>query len=302
MRDAEGVQFLQWCLPRLRLRWRGYRKVRRQVYRRIDRRLHALGLADVAAYRAHLERRPEEWAVLDGLCRISISRFYRDRAVFEYLEREVLPHLAGMAMTAGVPHLRCWSIGCASGEEPYTLAILWRGRLAPRFPGLALRLLATDADPEAIERAKSGCYPPGSVKDLPADLLTAAFVRSAEGLCVKTDYRDGVEFLEQDMRVTIAQEEFHLILCRNVAFTYFDATLQHDALLTILDRLHPGGALVIGSTESLPEDGSTLEPWSARLGVYRSPQPSQGTRSPSLNNPWHGQKLRSLPSPSRGFG
>jgi hypothetical protein len=75
MRDPEGVAFLQWCLPRLGLRWPGFRKVRRRVYTRIDRRLKELGIPDVAAYRGYLDRHPEEWPVLGAFCRIPISRF-----------------------------------------------------------------------------------------------------------------------------------------------------------------------------------------------------------------------------------
>ena len=89
MKDTECVEFLRWALPRLHLSWPGFRKVRRQVCRRVERRRQELGLADVAAYRARLEERAEEWAVLDGLCRVTISRFYRDRGLWDFLERDI---------------------------------------------------------------------------------------------------------------------------------------------------------------------------------------------------------------------
>src|SRR5438477_9810042 len=126
------VEFLQWALPRLRMRWDGFRKVRRQVCRRIERRSRELGLTDLAAYRDYLERRPDEWARLDALCRVTISRFYRDRETFAALEQEVLPALA-----RGGAEIEVWSAGCASGEEPYTLALLWKLELAR----LSLRIL-----------------------------------------------------------------------------------------------------------------------------------------------------------------
>ena len=85
MRDTEFVAFLQWALPQLGLRWPGFRNVRRQVRRRVARRLVELGIPDLNAYRRHLHAHAEEWRHLDGLCRISISRFHRDRAVFEAL-------------------------------------------------------------------------------------------------------------------------------------------------------------------------------------------------------------------------
>jgi len=94
MKDAQCVAFLQQTLPRLGMRWAGYRKVRRQVCKRIDRRLHALGLADIESYAGYLETHPEEWESLDAFCRISISRFCRDRGSFDRLAQEVLPRLA----------------------------------------------------------------------------------------------------------------------------------------------------------------------------------------------------------------
>jgi chemotaxis protein methyltransferase CheR len=83
IRDPDGVQFLQWGLPRLHLRWPGFRKVRRQVYKRLNRRMLDLQLSGLDEYRVYLENHPTEWAILDTLCWISISRFYRDKGVFQ---------------------------------------------------------------------------------------------------------------------------------------------------------------------------------------------------------------------------
>jgi chemotaxis protein methyltransferase CheR len=82
MSDPELVAFLQWALPRLGLRWRGYRKVRARVRKKLNERLRGLGLPDIAAYRVRLDAHPQEWAVLDALCQITITRFHRDRGVF----------------------------------------------------------------------------------------------------------------------------------------------------------------------------------------------------------------------------
>jgi len=267
--DLEGVQFLQWCLPRLHLRWPGFRKVRRQVYKRIDRRLQELELPSLESYRRHLEDHPGEWATLDSLCWIHISRFYRDRSVFQYLEHEVLPELAQRQVAGGEDEIRCWSAGCAGGEEPYTLAIIWRHCLAQRFPSLRLRIIATDIDHQAIRRAERACYKASSVKELPAEWRTEAFVTRGEELCLKDEYRARVTFLLQDIRDRAPEGTFHLVLCRNLAFTYFDETLQKETMRKITDRLVAGGALIIGNLESLPEGPWEIEPWSKRLGVYR---------------------------------
>lgn len=275
MTDSECVWLLQWAFPELRLRWRGFRKVRKQVCKRIDRRREELRLRDASQYRAYLETYPSEWAVLDELCRIPISRFYRDKAVFEFLEREVLSDLARAAVARGGAELRCWSIGCAGGEEPYSVAILWKLRLASRFPSVALRILATDADEHAIVRAQQGCYAAGSLKDLPPDWRLEALYPSGNTFCVKAEYREPVTFLVQDVRRTAPEGLFQLILCRNMAFTYFDEPLQREVLHKMAERLVPGGALVIGSLESLPDGNGGpehdvgMEPWSQKMGVYR---------------------------------
>ena len=142
----------------MQLRWPGFRKVRRQVCKRIDRRLVELGLPDVSAYREYLETHPAELPILDSLCRIPISRFYRDRGVFDYLRDEILPSLAAIVRDSRDKRLRCWSAGCASGEEPYTLSILWNLELAARFPDVVFELIATDIDPIMLDRARRGCY------------------------------------------------------------------------------------------------------------------------------------------------
>jgi chemotaxis protein methyltransferase CheR len=146
MKDADCVRFLQWLLPQQRLRWPGFRKVRRQVCKRIDRRLVELGLADVDAYQDWISAHPDELAVLDGCCQITISRFYRDRGVFDHLRETLLFELATAALAGGRDEVRCWSAGCASGEEPYTVNVIWKHDVAPRAPGLALKVVATDSN------------------------------------------------------------------------------------------------------------------------------------------------------------
>ncbi len=231
-----------------------------------------LGLAELADYRLRLERESAEWAVLDTICRIPLTRFYRDAAVFEHLQSVVLPELGRMAMVRGDTEMRAWSLGCASGEEPYTVAIVWRLGVAPRFPRLTLRIVATDCDREAIERARRGCYPAHSLRDLPPTMRTRAFRESPSGLVIEDDYRDGVEFQIQDVRTRMPDGRFHLILCRNVVFTYFDEELQRQMVPSIARRLVAGGALVIGVRESLPEGVDRLDSWPGGHNVYRRPE------------------------------
>jgi chemotaxis protein methyltransferase CheR len=222
---AECTVFLQWALPRLGMRWSGFRKVRGQVCKRVGRRIRALGLAGFPAYREHLEAHVDEWGVLDPLCRVSISRFYRDRGVFDWLANHASPKTA-------------WSAGCASGEEAYTLALL--------FPDC--EILATDADPDLLLRARAGRYAPSSLKDLPTELRARAF----DGDVIGAAPRKRITWHCEDVRAALPDRVFDLILCRYLVFTYFDETLQRRILDGLVERLAPGGLLVVGTHEALP--------------------------------------------------
>lgn len=271
MRDADCVAFLQWALPRLGLRWPGFRKVRRQVCRRVGARMRELGLADAAAYRQRLESDRGEWQALAALCTIPISRFYRDRDVFDCLGSAVLPALAKAAVGRGAQRLECWSAGCASGEEPYTLAIQWELQLAAHFPGLALRVLGTDIDARLLERARAACYRASSLEALPQAWREQAFESRGELFCLREEYRRAVQLERQDVLAGVPGREFDLILCRNVAFTYFSDELARAALGRLAGLLQRGGALVIGIHEHLPQPAAGFEPWPGCRAIWRVP-------------------------------
>lgn len=255
--DTDCTAFLQWALPQLELYWPGFRKVRRQVCKRLRRRMSELQLPDFAAYRARLEADPTEWQVCDDCCHITISRFFRDRGVFEVLRKRVLPDIAARAQREH-RDVRVWSAGCASGEEPYTLKILWDLELASSCPGVTLAITATDVDATMLSRAREGCFAATSLQDLPQSLVRQAFDRVGDRFCVRRRHREGIDFLAQDLRSEAPTFGFDLILCRYVAFTYFALPLQREVLARIVERLLPNGYLVIGAHERLPGTPSLL--------------------------------------------
>ena len=269
MADDVGVAFLKWCLPRLGLRWPGYRKVRRLLGKRLNRRLVELGLADLSAYSTLLISAPAEWACLDAMCRIPISRFYRDRGTFDFIAQQLLPKVALMASARGDDAVRCWSAGCASGEEPYTLVMAWRFRVNRDWPALRLTAVATDADETMIERAEVACYARSSLKDLPQEWLDRAFILRGQLCCLAPEFRGGVELVLQDIRLSMPDASFDLILCRNSVFTYFDEALQRRISNQLRERLRPGGFLVLGSHEALPAGVGGLMLVAPKLPIYR---------------------------------
>lgn len=280
MHDEDCVRFLKDCLPRLELRWAGFRRVHRTVCKRIGRRLRALDLPDLAAYRRRLEADPTEWARLDALCRIPVSRFYRDRRVFDALRDDVLPALAGAASARAGRLVRAWCAGCASGEEVYTLRLIWDLSLAPRHPALRFTILGTDADEVLLARAADACYGRGSFREAPRAWLDRAFEVRHGRLCLRSEFKRDVAFRRQDIRTIQPAGPFDLVLCRNLVMTYFAPALQERLLPAILARLRPGGVLIMGAGERLPAGGPCLVPLGDRLPIFRRPSRRAAGRAP----------------------
>jgi chemotaxis protein methyltransferase CheR len=267
--DPDCVTFLQWALPKIRLRWPGFRKVRGQVRKRIARRLEELGLLDIASYRGYVITHPEEWSFLDACCRISISRFYRDRAVYDCLRGRILPELARTATRRGQRAVKVWSAGCASGEEPYTLAIIAARSEFSHAGDARFEIVATDANRQLLERARGARYRSSSLKDVPAHWLAHAFQSEGDHFLLRPDFRRFVEFLEQDIRYQMPGGPFDLVLCRYLVFTYFEQSLQREVLGRILERIRPGGIFVTGKQETLPSGSWRLSPCDRNLCIYR---------------------------------
>jgi chemotaxis protein methyltransferase CheR len=269
MRDEDCVHFLQWALPRLRMRWAGFRRVHGQVCKRLSRRLRDLQIDGLGTYRSYLEETPDEWRVLDVVCRIPISRFYRDKSVFSFLEHEVLPALAQQVLARHEVKLDAWSVGAASGEEPYSLALVWAMRLQAAFPGVQLQLVASDVDANLSSRARQACYPYSAIKNLPAQWREQVFNRQAELFCLKPEYRHNIRFIVQDVRTSMPTEQYDLVLCRNLVFTYYVEEQQRELLERIQATIKPGGVLVIGIHENLPAGSDGFSVWSDKLKIYR---------------------------------
>jgi len=254
------VAFLQWALPRLDLRWPGFRRVRRQLCRRVGRRVAELGLPSLDAYREHLAAHPAEWEVLRSLTPVTISRFGRDRAVFAALAGEVLPALAEAARAAGRDRLRAWSAACASGEEAYTLALLRDD----------VDVLATDVHPPVLARARAARYGASSLRELEPGIRARGFVPAAGGAwVVRPGVRRAVTVARHDLRDPPPDGPFDLVLCRNAAFTYFAPAAQRIVLDHLAAVLRPGGALVVGLHEDVSDPAGRFARWPGTRAVHR---------------------------------
>ncbi|MBN2365106.1 MAG: chemotaxis protein CheR [Calditrichaeota bacterium] len=269
MKDRECMDFLQWCLPKLDLRWKGFRKVRKQVCKRVQRRYQQLNLPDSGSYRDYLDANPDEWHILDSLCYITVSRFYRNKKVFENIREVIFPELIRKLDKENHKNINAWSAGCCSGEEPYTLKLIWEQDIQPETSGVVnLFILATDIKKFLLNRARDGIFPGGSLKHLPEKHVRNGFIKMNNEFKIKERYKKNIRFEKQDIRKEIPEGPFHMIFCRNLVFTYFEKNLQQKILQSITNKLLPGSYLIIGSHESLPAIPKELEPYPDDQNIF----------------------------------
>lgn len=199
-----------------------------------------------------------EWARIAARLTIGETYFFRDRAAFDGLEQRVLPELIAARRSEGVLRLRLWSAGCATGEEPYSLAILLDRLLADR-PAWAVTILATDINQEALAAAQRGCYREWSLRDTPAAVRDRYF-RGRRGAAfeIAPRIREMVTFaplnLVEDGYPSLVTNTtaMDLILCRNVLM-YFDPATQGESVARLQRALLKGGWLVLSAVEASPE-------------------------------------------------
>jgi chemotaxis protein methyltransferase CheR len=240
-------EFLREVAPILGLQWRPFQ--RRGIKRKIERRVTGIGLSNFDEYLLKVKGNFEEQKYFSKILTVTISSFFRDKEVFKIIENSVIP---AIIKNGKVYNLKIWSMGCASGEEPYSLALLWKERFEKNYPQFGLSILATDINENMLERAKEGKYKWSSFKEVPDEILKKFFKIDDEFHTLDQAIRERVEFKRHDL---IHDESFcamDIILCRNLAFTYFSKKSQIEVLKKIAASLNRERYLVIGKDESLP--------------------------------------------------
>ncbi len=235
------------------LPWAGYRKVRKGVKKRIRRHMQDLGCPDMPSYLALVEQRPDAGEQCRQCLLVTISRFFRDRRLWDRLRTHWLPVLK-QHFPQG---LHVWSAGCAGGEEPYSMAMVWTASAGSARESSHMRITATDANPECLERARRGIYGDGSLREVPDDLRRQFFTPLPRHRWeIDPHLKDLIDWQLHDLLRDLppsADGAFHLVLLRNNLFTYYQGEPLRVALEEIIRTMAPGGLLLLGSHERLPE-------------------------------------------------
>jgi chemotaxis methyl-accepting protein methylase len=254
-------------LDHLGYSWSGYRKVRKGVKKRIRRHMQDLACRDIYAYLDLMAHQAESRHECELLMTVSISRFFRDRQMWQMLESRWLPDvLAGIP-----PQMNVWSAGCACGEEVYTFKIVWahmQGYVALLPP---LQILASDRNPQHVDRARCGVYNRSSLKEVAAQ-DRAAFFESRKGakqFAVKYAYKSGITWEIRDLLTELPARRFQIIFLRNNILTYCRQEVQLNALMGISVCLSPRGFLILGCHERLPLETAEFVPMNECPYVYQ---------------------------------
>jgi chemotaxis protein methyltransferase CheR len=212
-----------------------------QMRRRLEAHVQRHARGDVLAFCRRLESDPEAREALRAMLTINVTEFFRDPPQFERLHTVILPRLLQEANRVNI-----WSAGCSHGAEPYSVAILLDdlGALGRS------RILATDLDRDALQRARAGGpYNPTEVRNVRPAWLRTYFVRDGAGYRVVDGLRR-LEIRELDLLSAPFERGFDLILCRNVMI-YFSADVKTRLFQQFCAALRPGGVLFVGGTEAL---------------------------------------------------
>ena len=238
------------------LSFQGYRKVRKGVKKRLVRHMQGLGCKMVLDY---LERIRNNSTVMHE-CRlaltVSISRFFRDRMVWETIRKKVLSDLAQKNHKT----IHIWSAGCARGEEVYSMKMIWEKAEKKELNLSRLRLLASDINPEYLKAAQKGVYGKTSLKEVgESDRKTFFHIRKNGKLfIVKPFLKNEISWQIIDLCTELPNQSFDLIFLRNNVLTYLDENLKELVFQNIVKKLKPGGFLIKGAHETIPEKDVSL--------------------------------------------
>ena len=229
------------------LNFNGYRGA--YLKRRFAIRLRATRTYTYRRYVRYLQKNPAEYdLIIDNLV-INYTTFFRDKDVYVYLEKTVFPSLFKSR------NLKIWSAGCASGEEPYSLAILIHEILGKKLPHYEVKIYASDLDEDALDKAVKAEYSRKQLNGMSDSLIAKYFSTDGETYKVKDFVKKLVTFERHDLMKPSSQKNFDLILCRNVMI-FFARESQELVHMHFYDSLREGGYLVIGKAEVMSGEPS----------------------------------------------
>src|SRR3954447_13425018 len=264
MSEDNGLQGLLEYLKQTRgFDFTGYKQA--SLERRIQKRMDEVGIDNYADYQDHLEVSPDEFTDLFNTILINVTGFFRDKPAWDYIAEEIVP-----ALLERVPEpqpLRIWSAACASGEEPYTIAMIMAEALGEEGFRRRVKIYATDVDEEALAVARHAVYTRDALGSVPEDLAGKYFVSTPLGQMFRPDLRRSVIFGRNDLVQDAPISRIDLLISRN-ALMYFTPEAQGGILSHFNFALNESGFLFLGKSEMLVTHTNLFAPHDIKWRVF----------------------------------
>jgi chemotaxis methyl-accepting protein methylase/PAS domain-containing protein len=241
---------------------------RNTLYRRIERRMGIHQINKIAAYVRYLQENSQELDLLFKELLIGVTNFFRDPAAWEQIRELAIPTL--LASRSPEQTLRAWVPGCATGEEAYSLAMVFKEALWQAIPkgNFALQIFATDLDRDAIDKARQGLYPENIAADVSPERLSRFFAKEEHGYRVRKEIREMVIFAPQNLIMDPPFTKLDILSCRNLLI-YLTQEVQKKLIPLFHYSLSPGGILFIGSAETIGGFTDLFAMLSGKSRLYR---------------------------------
>ncbi len=253
---------------------------RATVLRRVQRRMQVCRKLTLADYADHLLTTPEEAQYLFSDLLISVTMFFRDEAAFEALARQAVWPLLETTMAESEDGIRIWVVGCATGEEAYSVAMLMHEQMAQQKATVPFQIFATDLDDGALATAREGRYPRTIEADVSEDRLARFFVDEGQHYRVRKELRENVIFAKHSILREPPFMRLDLITCRNLLI-YLERAVQAQVCSIFHYGLRPGRFLFLGSAETTDAASDLFAPVDRQARLYAS-SPQVGQSLPIL--------------------
>ncbi|NNU74800.1 chemotaxis protein CheB [Clostridium estertheticum] len=245
---------------------------RNTIQRRIERCMGIHQFDDIATYVGFLKKNPQELEVLFKEFLIGVTNFFREQVEWELLKDKVIPAL--LAQRSPTDTVRVWISGCSTGEEAYSLAIVFKeviNKLKP-FKDFSIQIFATDLDSEAIDKAREGVFSENITKDMSGERLSKYFSKVDRGYQVVKEIRDMVIFAQQNMIKDPPFTKVDIMICRNLLI-YLTPEIQKKLIPLFHYSLNSGGFLFLGSAESVGNFTDLFNPLDLKSRIYQRLRP-----------------------------
>jgi two-component system, chemotaxis family, CheB/CheR fusion protein len=238
------------------------------VYRRIERRMSIHKIEKISSYVHFLQENPKEVEILFKELMIGVTKFFRDNKLWEKLGDKIIPDIISKVPEGSV--LRAWIPGCSTGEEAYSLAIVFKEVIEKKisFGGHSLQIFATDLDQDAIGIARKGIYPASVAADVSPGRLNRFFTVTDEGYRVNTEIREMIVFAQHNIIMHPPFTKVDILSCRNLLI-YMNSELQKKLLSLFYYSISHGGVMVLGTAETLGSQSHLFSPLDSKLKIFR---------------------------------